>query len=56
MATDLKHSDSVHSSLSEPSVQLVRVKPSLFKRVGARVKGRRPALRLGAPKSPSVRI
>lgn len=40
---------SPHSVISMPRVQLVRAKPSLFDRLGARVKGRGPAPRLGAP-------
>jgi len=46
---------SLHSAVSVPSVQFIRAKPSLFDRLGARIKGRRPALRLVAPASPLAR-
>ena len=43
-------STNVHSH-----VELVRAKPSLFNRLGARIKGQRPALRLAAPPVPPAR-
>ena len=45
----------VHSTFSAPSVQLIRAKPSLFNRLGARIKDRGLVLRLGAPPSPPAR-
>ena len=41
----------VRPTLSVPSVQLVRAKPSLFDRLGTRIKGRGPLHRLAAPPS-----
>ena len=40
-----------HSAVSAPSVEFIRAKPSLFDRLGARIKGRRPALPPGSPAS-----
>lgn len=45
----------LHSAVSVPSVQFIRTKPSLFDRLGARIKGRRPGPRLGSPASTLVR-
>jgi len=44
--------DKLHSAVSVPSVRLIRAKPSLLHRLGARIKGRSPALRLGPPPPP----
>jgi len=44
----------VHPTLSVPSVQLIRTKPSLLDRLGIRIKGRGLVHRLGAPPSQPV--
>ena len=46
---------SLRSAVSVPSVQFIRAKPSLFDRLGARIKGRRPAPRHVAPAFPPAR-
>lgn len=48
-------SGKLHSAISVPSVKIIRAKPSLLDRFGARIKARRPAHRLGAPVSVSAR-
>jgi hypothetical protein len=44
----------VGDTKDHPHVELVRAKPSLFDRLGARIKGQRPAFRLDAPLTPSA--
>jgi len=47
-------SGNVRPTISVPSVQLIRAKPSLFDRLGTRIKGRGPLPRLDAPPSQSA--
>ena len=50
----MSSSGNVRPTLSVPSVQLIRAKPSLLDRLGTRIKGRGQLHRLGAPPSQPV--